>query len=149
MHKINLTDNKFITINSFKMKKTLIKKFTAFCIVLLLAATTGCKKDNIQPNLTGTWSHVQQIGSFRNVLTQLDLNADGSGKETITNITTSSSTITSERFFTWETQNNTDLILQESGQSEEKFTFTLDEAQRELTLTDSVTGFSRLYFKNE
>lgn len=134
------------------MKKTLIKKIAAFCIVLLLAVTTSCKKESvpaINQDLTGTWSHVQQIGSFRNILTQLDLNADGSGKETITNITTSSSTITSERIFTWETQSNTELILQDSGQSEEKFTFTLDEAERELTLTDSITGFSRLYFKNE
>lgn len=134
------------------MKTILLKKLSALCLVIVLAFTTSCKKEPIpaiNQDLTGTWSHVQQVGSFRNILTQLDLNADGSGKETITNITTSSSTITSERFFTWETQNNTDLILQESGQSEEKFTFTLDEAQRELTLTDSITGFSRLYFKNE
>jgi hypothetical protein len=135
------------------MKTTLIKQLTAFCIILLMAVTTtSCKKESLSTNrtdLAGSWSHVQQVGSFTNILTQLDLNANGSGKETITNITTFSSTITSEKDLTWKTQGDTELILQPEGQSEEKYNFTLDEENNMLTLSESTTGFTTEFFKNE
>ena len=135
------------------MKTTLIKQLTAFSIILLIAVTTtSCKKESLSTNradLAGSWSHVQQVGSFTNILTQLDLNANGSGKETITNITTFSSTITSEKDLTWKTQGDTELILQPEGQSEEKYNFTLDEENNMLTLTESTTGFTTEFFKNE
>jgi predicted RNase H-like nuclease (RuvC/YqgF family) len=89
------------------------------------------------------WAH------FTNILTQLDLNANGSGKETITNITTFSSTITSEKDLSWKTQGDAELILQPEGQSEEKYNFTLDEENNMLTLTESTTGFTTEFFKNE
>ena len=135
------------------MKTTLIKQLTAFSIILLIAVTTtSCKKESLSTNradLAGSWSHVQQVGSFTNILTQLDLNANGSGKETITNITTFSSTITSEKDLTWKTQGDTELILQPECQSEEKYNFTLDEENNMLTLTESTTGFTTEFFKNE
>ena len=154
MHKIKFIHNKFITIKKAnKMKTTLIKQLTAFSIILLIAVTTtSCKKESLSTNradLAGSWSHVQQVGSFTNILTQLDLNANGSGKETITNITTFSSTITSEKDLTWKTQGDTELILQPEGQSEEKYNFTLDEENNMLTLTESTTGFTTEFFKNE
>ena len=135
------------------MKTTLIKQLTAFSIILLIAVTTtSCKKESLSTNradLAGSWSHVQQVGSFTNILTQLDLNANGSGKETITNITTFSSTITTKKDLTWKTQGDTELILQPEGQSEEKYNFTLDEENNMLTLTESTTGFTTEFFKNE
>ena len=154
MHKIKFIHNKFITIKKAnKMKTTLIKQLTAFSIILLIAVTTtSCKKESLSTNradLAGSWSHVQQVGSFTNILTQLDLNANGSGKETITNITTFSSTITSEKDLTWKTQGDTELILQPEGQSEEKYNFTLDVENNMLTLTESTTGFTTEFFKNE
>jgi hypothetical protein len=154
MHKINFIHNKFITIKKAnKMKTTLIKQLTAFSIILLIAVTTtSCKKESLSTNradLAGSWSHVQQVGSFTNILTQLDLNANGSGKETITNITTFSSTITSEKDLSWKTQGDAELILQPEGQSEEKYNFTLDEENNMLTLTESTTGFTTEFFKNE
>jgi hypothetical protein len=135
------------------MKTTRIKQLTAFCIILLIAvSTTSCKKESLSTNradLTGSWSHVQPVGSFTNILTQLDLNANGSGKETITNITTFSSTITSEKDLTWKTQGDAGLILQPEGEREEKYNFTLDEENNKLNLTESTTGFTTEYFKNE
>lgn len=135
------------------MKTTLIKQLTAFSIILLIAVTTtSCKKESLSTNradLAGSWSHVQQVGSFTNILTQLDLNANGSGKETITNITTFSSTITSEKDLSWKTQGDAELILQPEDQSEEKYNFTLDEENNMLTLTESTTGFTTEFFKNE
>ncbi|MCC6582665.1 MAG: hypothetical protein IT271_03090 [Chitinophagales bacterium] len=135
------------------MKTILIKQLTAFCIILLMAVTTtSCKKESLSTNradLAGSWSHVQPVGSFTNILTQLDLNANGSGKETVTNITTFSSTITSERDLSWKTQGDAELILQPEGQGEEKYTFTLDEENIELSLTEISTGFTTSYFKNE
>lgn len=149
MHKTKFIHNRFITINSFKMKKTLIKKIAAFCIVLLLAATTSCKKDNIQPNLTGSWSHVQAVGSFRDILTQIDLDADGNGKETVMSITTAATTTTSEINFSWTTQGDTELIIKPEGESEERYNFILDEVNKQLTLTQSSTGLTKVFFKNE
>jgi hypothetical protein len=131
------------------MRKTLIRKIAAFCIVLLLAATTSCKKDNIQPNLAGTWSHVQQVGSFRDILTQIDLDADGNGKETVMSITTAATTTTSEINFSWTTLGDTELIIKPEGESEERYNFILDEVNKQLTLTQSSTGLTKVFFKNE
>ncbi|HPN17945.1 MAG TPA: hypothetical protein PK546_00315 [Chitinophagales bacterium] len=41
------------------------------------------------------------------------------------------------------------MILQPEGQSEEKYNFTLDEENNMLTLTESTTGFTTEFFKNE
>lgn len=135
------------------MKTTPIKQLMSFCMIILMAVSfTGCKKEKLSDNrtdLTGSWSHVQPVGSFSNILTQLDLNANGSGKETITNITTFSSTITSERDLSWKTEGESTLVLHPEGQDEEKYTFTLNEANKELSLKEISTGFTTAYFKNE
>jgi hypothetical protein len=41
------------------------------------------------------------------------------------------------------------LILQPEGEREEKYNFTLDEENNKLNLTESTTGFTTEYFKNE
>lgn len=133
------------------MKSIFLKPIAAFCLLLILIGTSSCKKENLQtnrPDLVGIWSHVQAVGTFSNILTQLELKADGSAREQIMFITTSSTTVTSDKALTWNTEQD-ELILKESGESEEKFTFLLDEVNTELKLTETSTGTTKSYFKTE
>lgn len=134
------------------MKTKLLKSITALCLLLVLMSTSSCKKEKVgavRADLTGRWSSVQEVGATTNILTELELKADATATERVTRITTFSSSVLSDRNLNWKTENDSQLILQQSGQPEEKFTFTLDEANNELKLTESGSGTTTIYFKEE
>ena len=131
------------------MKTVILKSITAIFSLLLLFGTSSCKKENTFTDLTGQWSNVRSVGTFLNVLTQLKMETDGSATETVMNITTSTTTTVSERDLTWKVENENELVLQESGQSEERFTFSLEEENKKLVLTAIPNGSPSEYFKDE
>ena len=134
------------------MKTNQIKKLITVCIIMILAITTSCKKEANQlnnPNLVGLWSHVQQVGLNSDILTQLDLKQDGSGKKTIMRITTSSTTTTAEDNLSWKTNNNNTLILQVDGESEINYSFEIANENTELKLTEIRNGITTEFFKSE
>lgn len=130
--------------------KKIIK--TLFLILSLAILATSCKKEKINPNvdpsIVGTWSNVRPIGSFRNIVTQLELKEDGTGNEFINNITTSSSTITSDENLTWKTENNNVLKIVFNDGDSEVYTYVINTAEETLTLTNT-SGDSKEFFKLE
>lgn len=134
------------------MKTNQIKKLITVCIIMILAITTSCKKEANQlnnPNLVGIWSHVQQVGFNSDILTQLDLEQDGSGKKTIMRITTSSTTTTAEDNLSWKTSNNNTLTLKLDGDSEINYSFEIANENTELKLTEISNGTTTVFFKSE
>lgn len=134
------------------MKTNQIKKLITVCIIMILAITTSCKKEANQlnnPNLVGLWSHVQQVGFNSDILTQLDLKQDGSGKKTIMRITTSSTTTTAEDNLSWKTSNNNTLTLKLDGDSEINYSFEIANENTELKLTEISNGITTVFFKSE
>jgi len=120
-------------------------------VLLVALCATGCKKDkkepeNKLPTVVGTWSHVRPIGSFRNILTEIQLKADGSGNEFILNITTGSSNTISDLNFKWTVESSTVLSLKFDDGSVEKYDYVLNAEETRLTLT-SESGDSKEYIR--
>jgi hypothetical protein len=135
-----------------KNKRICFSKIMAAIAFVIAMTTMGCKKEknegSQQPNIVGSWSHVRQVSTFRNILTDLGINADGSGNEYILSITTGSSTPISDLDFKWTTENNNLLKLQFVDGTSETYTYTLDPEAKLLTL-ESESGDSKEYIRME
>ncbi len=108
----------------------------------------SCKKENFA-DLTGQWSNVRKAGTFLDILTQLELKSNGDAKETVMNITSFSTNVVSERDLTWKVENENILVLKESGQPDERFTFSLEDESLKLVLTSISDGTVSEFFKEE
>lgn len=133
-------------------KQSFFPKYLAIAFLAIAAVFTGCKKESIHSaqddRLEGIWSHNRSISPSFNILTQLELNEDGSGTESVFTITTSGgdTPVTSE--LSWSTESNSKLILDMEDGTTEIYTYELQPSQQKLILT-SESGASREFFFTE
>jgi len=124
-------------------------------LVLMFTLTiVSCKKDKVEkkeeekrPSIVGAWANVTPVGSFRNILTNIEFKENGTGNEYVVSITNFSSTEISDLDFSWtEEKNNTINLTFEDGLVE-KYTYTLD-VENNLLVLISESGNSKEYFKD-
>ncbi|RZL53036.1 MAG: hypothetical protein EOO93_21460 [Pedobacter sp.] len=134
------------------MKKKLIISLKLIALMLLfLSVTTGCKKDKKEeeaknnPSLVGEWGHVRSLGTGRNQVTQITLNADGTGNEVIFNTSFSGATTISDENIKWLSEKDVLKLIFKDGLVDE-FQFALSKDAKTLTLTNK-SGDAKEFFK--
>ena len=113
------------------MKRLIIKSKAHTIVVIMLAILTlisSCKKDkespdNINPSLVGQWSTTEDIGTRNWRVTTYELNANGKGKETITQIIGSTNNLVSEENLVWSTEGNNILKIKVDGFPEDVYQY--------------------------
>lgn len=134
------------------MKTSLIKTGKALSVFIFLLVLVACKKDKqeeavkINPSLVGKWTHIRQLGPGRNQVTEITLNANGTGNELIFTTTLSSSTDNSDEAIKWATEKEVLKLSFKDGQIDE-YTYTITEDASTLKLI-SKSGSEKEFFKS-
>ena len=124
---------------------------SASAVLLVISIFTGCKKDKKEeeaknnPSLVGEWGHVRSLGTGRNQVTQIMLNADGTGNEVIFNTSFSGATTISDENIKWLSEKDVLKLIFKDGLVDE-FQFALSKDSKTLTLTNK-SGDAKEFFK--
>ena len=134
------------------MRQKIILSVKVLAIMLFfLSITTACKKDKQEetvknnPSLVGEWGHVKSLGTGRNQVTQITLNADATGNEVIFNTSFSGATTISDENIKWATEKDVLKLIFKDGVVDE-FQFALSQDAHTLTLTNK-SGDAKEFFK--
>lgn len=130
-------------------RETMHHHYLVIGLLTILTLIAGCKKEKLNPNtderLEGIWSHNNSITPSFNILTQLELNADGSGTESTFRITNFGGDIPDVATLKWSVSTDNKLTLTFDNGDAEVYTYELQADQSKLILTDA-SHVSREFF---
>ena len=131
-----------------------LRKILGLFFLISVITLVSCKKDKEVEDLKkssfiGVWTNVKRAGTYRDIITNITLRADRSGKFLLINSTGSNQVIASDEEFKWTTENDRVLKLQFETDAPVIFNYVFVEGELpSLTLT-SEYGEEVEYYKSE